>query len=184
DQRREPERARHQHRLVVGFVAVLAQRVHVGDGGVEFLLRELHLAHEIVQVPHERRHDLAKARIARALQLREHGLGDVLLILDDHASPRSMEHVPVRLIHTSQYSLGALPLHHSASKTRVNALMLGEGWGGGWKLLRSVRQTTTPTPNPSPQGGGEQSLCVPRLCVNLSGTRTRGFEAEYEEVTP
>src|SRR5262249_32859389 len=24
------------------------------------------------------------------------------------------------------------PSPHSASKTRVNALMLGEGWGGGW----------------------------------------------------
>src|SRR5262245_52283362 len=25
-----------------------------------------------------------------------------------------------------------VPSPHSASKTRVNALMLGEGWGGGW----------------------------------------------------
>jgi hypothetical protein len=33
---------------------------------------------------------------------------------------------------------------------------LGEGWGGGWcGDAPTLPHTTTPTPNPSPQGGGE-----------------------------
>src|SRR5215475_1979975 len=85
------------------------------------------------------------------------------------------------------------PLPHSPSKTGVNALSLGRGWGWGscdgtrpqsnasgqgaglseagslaryWNndVLANIDQvledihgvlTTTPTPNPSPQGGGE-----------------------------
>src|SRR5262245_17626644 len=35
---------------------------------------------------------------------------------------------------------------------------LGEGWGGGSLLWHEVcPQTLTPTPNPSPQGGGEHT---------------------------
>jgi heme exporter protein A len=44
------------------------------------------------------------------------------------------------------------PSPHSPSKTGVDALMQGEGWGGG---PSDGRRTGTPTPNPSPQGGGE-----------------------------
>src|SRR5262245_4090567 len=33
------------------------------------------------------------------------------------------------------------PSPHSASKTRVNALLLGQGWGGGSELLHEWRQT-------------------------------------------
>src|SRR5262245_6222506 len=56
---------------------------------------------------------------------------------------------------------GRAPSPLSASQTRVNALVLGEGWAGGSELLRELRQpTATPTPNPSPQGGGEQARSV------------------------
>ncbi len=85
DQRGEAERSRHQRGLVVRLAAVLADRHHVGEGGLEFFFRQLHLAHEVVQMPHEGGHDLAEARIARALQFREDRGGDVLLGLDDHA---------------------------------------------------------------------------------------------------
>src|SRR5262245_18613448 len=34
--------------------------------------------------------------------------------------------------------------------------LVGEGWGGGSLLLHEMRPLhSTPTPNPSPQGGGE-----------------------------
>src|SRR5262249_56385058 len=34
----------------------------------------------------------------------------------------------------------------------------GEGWGGGWcSDAPTLPHTTTPTPNPSPQGGGEHT---------------------------
>src|SRR5262249_58226241 len=34
--------------------------------------------------------------------------------------------------------------------------LVGEGWGGGWRGdARPFPQTSTPAPNPSPQGGGE-----------------------------
>jgi hypothetical protein len=43
---------------------------------------------------------------------------------------------------------------------------LGEGWGGGWRDVSQVAPTSfhriTPTPNPSPQGGGEQTEHVAR----------------------
>src|SRR5580692_832380 len=36
--------------------------------------------------------------------------------------------------------------------------LVGEGWGGGWRIFRcQVPCLTTPTPNPSPQGGGERT---------------------------
>ena len=76
---REAERARDQHRLVVGLVGMLAERDDVGHRLAEFLLGQLHLAREVVQVAHEGRHDLAEARVGRALQLRQHRFGDVLL---------------------------------------------------------------------------------------------------------
>ncbi len=56
----------------------------------ELLLGQLHLAGEVVQVAHERRHDLAEARVGRALEFREHGFGDVFFGFDDHAAYRSM----------------------------------------------------------------------------------------------
>jgi len=50
------------------------------------------------------------------------------------------------------------PSPHSPSKTGVNALSLGEGWGGGSSIgTRSKPSNRTPTPNPSPQGGGEHT---------------------------
>src|SRR6185295_12818980 len=36
--------------------------------------------------------------------------------------------------------------------------LVGEGWGGGWRGdARTSLRKTTPTPNPSPQGGGEHT---------------------------
>ncbi|MBX9777472.1 MAG: ATP-dependent helicase HrpB [Xanthobacteraceae bacterium] len=50
---------------------------------------------------------------------------------------------------------GSAPSPHSPSKTGVNALSSGEGWGGGSEFwARRDRSRTTPTPDPSPQGGG------------------------------
>jgi hypothetical protein len=41
---------------------------------------------------------------------------------------------------------------------RYASPLVGEGWGGGWRVLRrQVPYLSTPTPNPSPQGGGEQA---------------------------
>jgi len=37
-----------------------------------------------MQMAHERRHDLLEAAFGRALQLGQHRLGDVVLVLDDH----------------------------------------------------------------------------------------------------
>ena len=89
DQRRQTERARHQHRLVVRLVGVLAERHDVGHGGVKFLLGQLHLAGEVMQVANKGGHDLAQPRILDARVFAEHRLGDVFLVLDDHVlAPR------------------------------------------------------------------------------------------------
>src|SRR5882757_6339547 len=46
-------------------------------------------------------------------------------------------------------------------------LGLGEGWGGGWSLLEPARViTSTPPPNPSPQGGGKPTVIAAPLYVN------------------
>src|SRR5215831_5277702 len=60
------------------------------------------------------------------------------------------------------------PSPHSASKTRVNALMLGEGWRDE---AQSRHNVGTPTPNPSPQGGGEQTRQEAPLCLNRTNMR-------------
>src|SRR6185295_12261511 len=54
------------------------------DRRLEFLLRQLHLAHQRVQVRDERGEDFLRARIRRAVHLRKHGLRHVFLVLDDH----------------------------------------------------------------------------------------------------
>jgi ATP-dependent helicase HrpB len=52
---------------------------------------------------------------------------------------------------------GSAPSPHSPSKTGVNALSSGEGWGVGSQFDAShIRNRTPPTPDPSPQGGGER----------------------------
>jgi 5-oxoprolinase (ATP-hydrolysing) len=53
------------------------------------------------------------------------------------------------------------PSPHSPSKTGVNALVAGEGWGGGSEFeAQHVHNRTPPTPDPSPQGGGEKPLLM------------------------
>ena len=50
----------------------------------------------------------------------------------------------------------------------------GRVGGGGWRVCRRCRQCLgTPTPNPSPQGGGEQSEQASRLCDYSNGARRR-----------
>src|SRR5262249_54674455 len=67
------------------------------------------------------------------------------------------------------------PSPPSPAKTGVNALMAGEGWGGGSKLARTGG---TPTPNPSPQGGGERAQFAAsshrRLISTGRGVRREG----------
>src|SRR4051812_16785498 len=53
----------------------------------------------------------------------------------------------------------------SPSKTGVNALMQGEGWGGGAELEPGRRP---PTPHPSLQGGGERPSLSPGAILSLA----------------
>ena len=83
-ERGEAERARDQHRLVVGLGGVPAELHDVAGRGSEFLLGQPHLAGEIVHMPHERAHDLPETGVRRPCKLAQHGRGDVLLPVDDH----------------------------------------------------------------------------------------------------
>jgi heme exporter protein A len=67
-------------------------------------------------------------------------------------------HGPLGLERTRELRLGpASPSPHSPSETGVNALTVGEGWGGGSEFgAPHVHNGTTPTPDPSPQGGVEK----------------------------
>ena len=69
----------------MAFVGVLAERHDVADRGLEFLFGELHLTGEGVEVANECGHDLAQARIGRPLEFLQHRLGDIFLVIDNHA---------------------------------------------------------------------------------------------------
>ena len=60
-----------------------------------------------------------------------------------------------------------IPLKWNQRERRTRSApspLVGEGWGGGWCSEISVappaQNRTTPTPNPSPQGGGEHTEIV------------------------
>ena len=53
---------------------------------------------------------------------------------------------------------GMLKPHGRCAPSPLVAPLVGEGWGEGWRDEASLlRHRTTPAPNPSPQGGGEQT---------------------------
>src|SRR5580704_10824096 len=70
---------------------------------------------------------------------------------------------------------GLAPVAHYDAQVGQARLAVGEGRGGGWPSLATLMPyLTTPTPNPSPQGGGARTACAARLCVNTNGTRSSG----------
>src|SRR5438477_10538255 len=88
---------------------------------------------------------LAKARAGRS----------VLLIAPTGAGKTLAGFLP-SLVELSTHSprIRSAPSPYSPSKTGVNALMTGEGWGGGsGSDAPEVPHRATPTPDPSPQGG-------------------------------
>ena len=65
----------------------LAHLVQDRGGVAELGLGQPHLAHEAVQVAHQRDHDLAQARIGGPLHDLDDGVRQLLLTLDDHSLP-------------------------------------------------------------------------------------------------
>ena len=85
-----------------------------------------------------------------AALMRGHLAGGGLIIAATHG-PLGIEAEELQLGRRS-------PSPDSPSKTGVNALEAGEGWGGGSEFgATAEHQRATATPNPSPQGGGEQA---------------------------
>jgi ATP-dependent helicase HrpB len=61
------------------------------------------------------------------------------------------------------------PSPQSPSKTGVNALLVGERWGGGSRgVAPAVPHPPTPTTDPSPQGGGEKEDLSPGALLALA----------------
>ncbi len=80
DQHGDAERIRQQDEflaLVVAHVAGAGQEI---DAVFPFLLGRAHLAHECMEVPHQRVADLFDARIGRALDPLEHRIRDRVLV--------------------------------------------------------------------------------------------------------
>ena len=88
DELREAERARHQHRLVVGLGGLLADADDVVERRAPLLLGKFHFAREVVQVADESAHDLLEAALRRTIEFGQHRLGHVLLGFDDHWASR------------------------------------------------------------------------------------------------
>jgi itaconate CoA-transferase len=58
--------------------------------------------------------------------------------------------------------------------------LVGEGWGGGWRGdAPTLPHATTPTPNPSPQGGGEVTESVAPDCTTREGKTGEGQSAYF-----
>ena len=63
---------------------------------------------------------------------------------------------------------GLARVQHDHAQVGQARLAVGEGWGGGWPLAHDSR---SPTPDPSPQGGGARalSICGVNVLLDLSG---------------
>jgi ATP-dependent helicase HrpB len=96
-----------------------------------------------------------------AVVLTERGLGgsdvDLGHRLDALGRDRSRRAEDARAMAKRWTQVAGTPLPHDGS---APSPLVGEGWGGGWRGERMVAppadNRTTPTPNPSPQGGGER----------------------------
>src|SRR5262249_43274664 len=74
----------HEDRLIVAFAGMLSQSDNVSGRSLKLFLGQLHLAREIMEMPHERGHDFTKAGIGGTLNFAENRSGYVLLIFDNH----------------------------------------------------------------------------------------------------
>jgi peptide/nickel transport system ATP-binding protein len=67
------------------------------------------------------------------------------------------------LLPEEEFGEGSMARHTRSAPSPL----VGEGWGGGSSLLREAcPPTLTPTPNPSPQGGGERTELAARAHSN------------------
>jgi 5-oxoprolinase (ATP-hydrolysing) len=104
--------------------------------------------------------------------------GDVYAI---NAPYNGGTHLPDITVCTPVFSS---PSPHSPSKTGVSARMAGEGRGGGEATsphLASPDSRQPPTPDPSPQGGGEKQAHEPRI---LFWVASRGHHADIGGISP
>src|SRR6185437_13950300 len=81
---RQAEAAGHEPHLVVARGGELSQPGHDVDAGVELGLGQPDLAGEVMQMADKRLHDLPKSRVVGPPGLREHSLGQLQLVLNDH----------------------------------------------------------------------------------------------------
>ena len=109
----------------------------------------------------------ALAAITGALSFRHAKAGIIRALIAERADPMlfalSYDYVgdlseTVALMWPVSQPGRSAPSPDIPSKTGVNALMEWEGWGGGSRIgAQSTPSLRTPTPNPSPQGGGERT---------------------------
>ena len=70
--------------LVVALMTCGCQKRYAGH---PFFFTELHLAREIMQVPHQRRHDGFQAGVIAIVQTLQYRLGDGMFVDIDHVFP-------------------------------------------------------------------------------------------------
>jgi 4-diphosphocytidyl-2-C-methyl-D-erythritol kinase len=96
------------------------------------------------------------------------GIGDIL------SDPLDLPRLSAVLINPgvavpTKDVFAALKLKTSATSIALStpSPLVGEGWGGGWLSEATIlRQGRTPTPNPSPQGGGERTALLAALVAD------------------
>ena len=106
--------------FVVRVVGLLPELGDVLHRRLEFLLGQMHVARESVQVLHQRDEDFPHARVRRVLECVQHHGGDVFLPLDDHC--RSS---PIRALTLSGRRF-VEELIYLSRRLRINSGHLGE----------------------------------------------------------
>ena len=89
DQHRHAQRVRQQDELLPLAGAHVARRGEKADGLLPLGLGQVHVAHEVVQVLHERRHHAFEARVGTLGEAGDHRFGDVVFVDVAHVNSPS-----------------------------------------------------------------------------------------------
>src|SRR5262249_11378885 len=149
DQRREAERARHQHRFVMVLVGILTNRYEITHGRVKFLLSQPYLTREFVKVTDQSGEDFPQSRIFSACISLQHRVVNVLLFFENQAflrgggAPTPCHRFYVIGTAGAMHPLQGGPLYMSPSSRSSRRSFSGMAAAPGAALSRSRGESAT-----------------------------------------
>ncbi len=178
-ERRQADGIRAEHDLVVRVVGQLAEPRDIVDRLAPFLLRQLHLAREGVDVAHEAVHDLLEAGVLGPRHRLEHGVGHVFLAFDDHRRPSGCSAVFGRAVRCRQ--LGMQPAALSLAPRGVSGMRRHPHPEGHprFSFLLRPRMARSASPGPCPARWGR----AVEICNDPAGSRIIALARDFRERT-